>query len=183
MVVLRLLLQHRVETVENGHPAREEVVIIRRGLDETVDRQVHARGFVAGELAVVQIRLVHDLGDQLDAPVLDAEPLDERLECTVLAVMAEVSAPRTSNGIPWREASAASANANFASGSQKRLMSQAEAMRSMCGRGRVTQVLPRAGSDVRWRPPGARGGASAARRRLAVVSHKVRARSPAGAFR
>src|SRR5437879_13835500 len=32
------------------------------------------------------------LGDQLDAPVLDAEPLDERLECTVLAVMAEVSA-------------------------------------------------------------------------------------------
>src|SRR3989475_12770630 len=83
MVVLRLLLQHRVETVENGHPAREEVVIIRRGLDETVDRQVHARGFVAGELAIVEVRLMDDLGDQLDAPVLDPEALDERLERTV----------------------------------------------------------------------------------------------------
>src|SRR5881409_3062120 len=59
--------------------------------------------------------------------------------------------------MPLRAASAASAKANFASGSQKRLMSQADAMRSMCGRGRVTQVLPRAGSDVRWRPPVARG--------------------------
>src|SRR5207245_2423906 len=36
--------------------------------------------------------LMDDLGDQLDAPVLDAEPLDERLERTVLAVMAEVGA-------------------------------------------------------------------------------------------
>src|SRR2546426_7335321 len=58
--------------------------------------------------------------------------------------------------MPLRAASAASAKANFASGSQKRLMSQADAMRSMCGRGRVTQVLPCAGKDVRWRPPVAR---------------------------
>src|SRR5882724_10403233 len=78
--------------------------------------------------------------------------------------------------MPFRAASAASAKANFASGSQKRLMSQADAMRSMCGRGRVTQVLPRAGSDVRWRPPVARGRVSAARRRLAVVSQRALAR-------
>src|SRR5436853_119883 len=43
-------------------------------------------------IAIVEVRLMDDLGDQLDAPVLDAEPLDERLERTVLAVMAEVGA-------------------------------------------------------------------------------------------
>ena len=78
---------------------------------------------------------------------------------------------------------AASAKANVASGSQERLMSQAEAMRSMCGRGRVTHVLPRGGRDVRWRPPVGRGRVSAARSRLAVVSQSVRARRPAGVSR
>jgi hypothetical protein len=93
------------------------------------------------------------------------------------------SAPSTSNGIPLRAASAASANANVASGSQKRLMSHAEAMRSMCGRGRVTHVLPRGGSAEGWRPLVAAGPVSAVRRRFAVVSQSVRARCPAGAFR
>src|SRR6266403_2121438 len=53
----------------------------------------------------------------------------------------------------------------------------------MWGRGRVTQVLPRAGSTPRRRALGACGRLSAARSRFAAVSQTLRARSPAGAFR
>src|SRR3989449_450931 len=67
-------------------------MVVRRGLNEAVDGQVHARGLVAGELAVVQVCLVHDLGNCPDASILDAEPLDEGLERAVLAVMTEVRA-------------------------------------------------------------------------------------------
>src|SRR3990170_1301979 len=69
------------------------------------------------------------------------------------------SAPTTSNGIASAGSASAGANRNSASGSTKRLMSQAEAMRSTCGRGRVTQRRPRSA------PRGAGGaGAGAARR-------------------
>jgi len=40
----------------------------------------------------VQVRLVHDLGDDLGPPILDAEPLDERLERAVFAVMPKLRA-------------------------------------------------------------------------------------------
>src|SRR5215813_1592857 len=89
---LRLLLQHRVETLEDCHPALEELVIVRRGLHKTVDREINTRGLVAGELAVMQVRLMDDLGDRFDAPVLDPEAFDEGLERAVLAVMAKVCA-------------------------------------------------------------------------------------------
>src|SRR4029453_12050159 len=54
---------------------------------ETLDGEVKSRRLVASEFPVVQVRLVHDLGDDLDPPILDAEPLDERLERAVFAVM------------------------------------------------------------------------------------------------
>src|SRR2546422_3543900 len=92
MDVLRLLLQHRVEPIEDRHPALEQLVIVRRDLNEAVDRQVHARGLVTGELAVVQVGLVHDLGHRPDPAILEAEPPDQGLERAVLAVMAEVRA-------------------------------------------------------------------------------------------
>src|SRR5262249_32215098 len=41
---------------------------------------------------VVEVRLMHDLRDDLDPPVLDPEAPDDRLERAVLAVMAEVGA-------------------------------------------------------------------------------------------
>jgi hypothetical protein len=67
-------------------------MIVRCGLDEAVDRQIHAHGLGPGELAVVQVGLVHDLGDQADPGILDAKALDDGLERAVLAVMAEVGA-------------------------------------------------------------------------------------------
>jgi hypothetical protein len=77
---------------------------------------------------------------------------------------------------------AASANANDASESQKRLMSQAEAMRSMWGRGRVTHVLPRGG-----KAPGAASPRAPARlRRAQTLRRRLPERPralPAGAFR
>src|SRR5262245_23459130 len=90
--VLRLLLQDRVETVEERHAALEQVVVVRRGLRQRPDGQVDAGRLVTRELAVVQIRLVDDLGDELHAPVLEPEPPDQRLERAVLAVVAEVGA-------------------------------------------------------------------------------------------
>src|SRR5881628_1146248 len=51
-----------------------------------------ARGLVASELAIMQISLVDDLRHDFHAPVLDPEPLDQRLERAVLAVVAEVGA-------------------------------------------------------------------------------------------
>src|SRR5262245_28800171 len=90
--VLRLLLQDRIETVEERHAALEQVVILRRGLRQRPDRQVDAGRLVSRELAVVQIRLVDDLGDELHTPVLEPEPPHQRLERAVLAVVAEVGA-------------------------------------------------------------------------------------------
>src|SRR5229473_2286934 len=62
MVALGLPLQHRVQAVEDRHAA------------------------------LVQVRLVHDLGDDLGATILDPEPLDQRLERAVLTVMPELCA-------------------------------------------------------------------------------------------
>src|SRR5215471_7208839 len=90
--VLRLLLQDRVEAVEQRHAALEQVVVVRRGLCQRPDGQIDAGRLVACELAVVQIRLVNDLGDELHAPVLEPEPPHQRLERTVFAVVAEVGA-------------------------------------------------------------------------------------------
>src|SRR5712692_1523376 len=90
MEVLRLLLQHGVEAFEDRHPAGKQVIVVRGGLDEAIDREIDARGLVAGELAVVEVRLMDDLGDHLDAPILDPEALDQGLERAVLAVMPEV---------------------------------------------------------------------------------------------
>lgn len=56
-------------------------------------------------------------------------------------------------------------------------MSQADAIRSIWGRGRVTQVLPRGGRLPRRVRLGALGRISAARSRLAVVSQRLRARA------
>src|SRR5215813_8644140 len=58
---LRLLLQHRVQPVEDRHTLRQELVIVRRRLGERPDGQVDAGRLVSGELAVAQVGLVHDL--------------------------------------------------------------------------------------------------------------------------
>src|SRR2546426_6699776 len=83
MEVLRLLLPHRVEAIEDRHPAREQLVVVRGGLNEAVDGQVHARGLVAGEIAVVQGGLVPDLGKCPDASILVARPPYEGLAQSV----------------------------------------------------------------------------------------------------
>src|SRR5262252_5150991 len=67
-------------------------MIVRGGLDQPVDREIHPRRLGPGELAVAQVSLVHDLRDGSDAPVLEAEAPDEGLERAVLAVVAEVRA-------------------------------------------------------------------------------------------
>ena len=85
--------------------------------------------------------------------------------------------------MPFFAASARSANPKAAFGSRKRLISHADAIRSMCGRGRVTHVLPGGGSAVRRRPVPTTGlgRAYAFRSRLAVVSQSPRTPPPAGA--
>jgi len=88
--LLGLLLQDSIETVEERRPSGEQVVVVRHGLHETIDREVDAGGFVPRELAVVQIRLVHDLGNHPHTAILDAEPLHKRFERAVVAVMAEL---------------------------------------------------------------------------------------------
>src|SRR2546425_11501478 len=90
MVALGLPLQHRVQAVEDRHAALEQVMIVLRGLGETLDGQIDACGLVPRKLSVVQVRLVHDLRDDLGATILDSEPLDQRLERTVLSVMPEL---------------------------------------------------------------------------------------------
>src|SRR5712692_4409984 len=92
MVALGLPLQHRVQTVEDRHAALEQVVIVLRSLGEAFDGQIDPGGLVARELSVVQVRLVHDLGDDLGAAILDPEALDQRLEGAVLTVMSELCA-------------------------------------------------------------------------------------------
>src|SRR3989475_6669755 len=70
----------------------EQLLILLGARREAADGEIDARGLVAGELAVVQISLVDDLRHDFHAPVLDPEPLDQRLERAVLAVVPEVGA-------------------------------------------------------------------------------------------
>src|SRR5438094_1452927 len=86
------VLQHRIEPVEDRHPPLEQLVVFLGARREASNGEIDARGLVAGELAVVQISLVDDLRNDFHAPVHDPEPLDQRLERAVLAVVSEVGA-------------------------------------------------------------------------------------------
>src|SRR5215467_6809385 len=86
----RFLPQHGMETVEERDAPLEQIVVVGVAGGERADGQIHAGRLLAGELAVPQIGFVHDLCDDLDPPILDAEALDEGLEGAVLPVMAEV---------------------------------------------------------------------------------------------
>src|SRR5436190_23980799 len=86
------VLQHRIEPVEDRHPPLEQLVVFLGARREASDGEIDARGLVASELAIMQISLVDDLRHDFHAPVLDPEPLDQRLERAVLAVVAEVRA-------------------------------------------------------------------------------------------
>src|SRR6266508_2230845 len=90
--LLRLLLQDRMETIEDRHPALEQFVIVRRGLGESADGQVNAYRFVACELAVVEVGFMDDLRHDLHPPVLEPKALYQRFERAVLAVMPEIRA-------------------------------------------------------------------------------------------
>src|SRR2546426_1038640 len=79
-----------------------------------------------------------------------------------------------SKGIPFLAASVGSAKANRACGSMKRLTSHADAMRSMCGRGRVTHVLPEGGSAWWGCLVAARGPLPPAPRVDRVAAHRRR---------
>src|SRR5439155_1460684 len=74
------------------HAPLEQLLILLGARRKASDGEIDARGLVAGELAVVQISLVDDLRNDSHAPVLDSEPLDQRLERAVLAVVPEVGA-------------------------------------------------------------------------------------------
>src|SRR5215467_1664633 len=86
----RFLLQHGMETVEERDAPLEQIVVVGVAGGKRADGQIHAGRLLAGELAVSQIGLVHDLRDDLDPPILDAEALDQGLEGAVLTVTAEV---------------------------------------------------------------------------------------------
>src|SRR5438552_17263459 len=90
--MLGRLLQHRIETVEDRHSTCEELMVIWGAARETFNGEIQPDGLLPRELPVVQIRLVHDLGDELDAAVFEGEALDQRLEGAVLAVVPEVRA-------------------------------------------------------------------------------------------
>src|SRR5215471_8378051 len=90
MVLLPLLFQDRVQTVEDRHPPLEQVVIVRRRFGKRPDGQVDAGRFVARELAVVKIGFVDDLRDEPDASILDPETLDQGFEGALVAVVAEL---------------------------------------------------------------------------------------------
>src|SRR5262245_27925579 len=86
----RPLLQHGMETVEERYAPLQQIVVVRRAGRERADGQVYAGRLLVGELAVAQVGLVHDLCDDLDPPILDAEALHQGLEGAVLPVMAKV---------------------------------------------------------------------------------------------
>src|ERR671918_1957945 len=65
-------------------------MIIRGAGRERLDGEIDAGGLAAGELPIVQVRLMHNLGNKLEAPVFEPESLDKRFKRAVLAMMAEV---------------------------------------------------------------------------------------------
>src|SRR3989338_6978440 len=104
----------RVEAVEQPEPGGEDVVVVRRHRQEPPDREIDPAGLRAGVFPVAQGGLVGDLGE-------GGEP------------------PGAPNGTAPAGSASSGAKTNSASGSTKRLTSQADAIRSTCGRGRVTQ--------------------------------------------
>src|SRR5262249_52218380 len=65
-------------------------IVLLRGADP-VDQERDAGGLAAAELAVLEINVVHDLGDGAQGRILEAEPLEQNLERAFVALMGELA--------------------------------------------------------------------------------------------
>ena len=117
------------------------MVVLDRA-EQTAQDQVQAAGLVAREFLVLQVGLVDDLGEDRELPVAQAGASQQRLEVQSSPWWPR-STPAMSKGMASAGSWSGGAKANSASGSTKRLMSQAEAIRSIQSRSRVAQVRER----------------------------------------
>ena len=93
----------RVEALEELHALGEDLGVVGRGGEERADGHVDAPRFLARVLAVAQVGLVHDLGEAGEAAIAQPRSLQERLEGTVLALVAELHAGRVERDRGRRE--------------------------------------------------------------------------------
>src|SRR5262249_2128004 len=92
-----------VQPLEQRHALGEHLMVVRRGRKQRADRHVDAARLLVWELAVPQIRLVHDFSEAREAAISQLSTLDQRLERAVLAVMAELDAGGVEgDGVLWK---------------------------------------------------------------------------------
>src|SRR5262249_1211775 len=86
-----------------GHALRENLVIVGRGGEQSPHRDIDTARLFVGILSVSQVRLMDDLRESLQAPIVEAGSLHQRLERAVLALMAQLYARRVErNRIVWK---------------------------------------------------------------------------------
>src|SRR5438094_9234612 len=83
-----------IEPFEQGHPLRENLVIIGGRGEQRAHRDIDAARLLARILPVTQICLVHDFRQPDEPPIPQACPLEQGLERAVLALMAQLDTGR-----------------------------------------------------------------------------------------
>src|SRR5262245_38138646 len=92
-----------VEAFEQRHALGEDLLIVGRRGQQRAHGNVDAASFLVGILPVTQVRFVHDFGQPREAPIAEVSPLHQRLECAVLAVVAQLRAGRVEgNRVLWK---------------------------------------------------------------------------------
>ena len=88
----RRLRKRPVQRLEERDPALQQQVVLGRGQLEPLDQRADRACVGGAEAAVLQVEVVHDLGDARDGRIRDAEDGAQGLERAALALMAELDA-------------------------------------------------------------------------------------------
>src|SRR5215472_1219266 len=85
-----LAAEDREQIVEQPGASRQALLLLRRIGADPRDQHLQARRLLAGELAVLEIDVVDDLGDLAETRLLEPAPRQQHLEAAAVALMGEL---------------------------------------------------------------------------------------------
>src|SRR5512132_1580019 len=85
-----LASEYGIESVEDRRAAGETLVVVARIRADTGDQHLDARGFLAAELAVLEVDVVDDLGDRRQRRIIETGSGQEHLEAAAVALMGKL---------------------------------------------------------------------------------------------
>src|SRR5216683_7636713 len=101
--VLRSIAERRIQAIEEDHALDEHLLVILERGQEAANGQINASRLISGELLILEVHLVDDLGQVRQTPIALPEAFDQRLERAILALMPELDSGRVKgNRVGWK---------------------------------------------------------------------------------